>query len=174
MDVLVAYASRLGSTKAIAERIAARLATDGLETTVRPAGDVSDPLPYDAFVIGSAVYAGHWLKEASGFVRDNEAALAARPVWLFSSGPVGRSAMKVAPVRPAEVAGLWSATDARGHRVFAGALDRETLDGSELGFAEKFVAKRFVPEGDFRDWPAIDAWADMIARELTRVPVAGH
>lgn len=172
MNVLVVYASRLGSTKAIAERIAARLETDGLETTVRPVGEVTDPRPYDAFVIGSAVYAGHWLTEASGFVRHNRVALSARPVWLFSSGPVGRSAMKVAPVRPAEITELWNATDARGHRVFAGALDRTTLGDSDLGFAEKFVAKRFVPEGDFRDWPAIDAWTDQIARELSRVPVA--
>ena len=174
MNVLVVYASRLGSTKAIAERIAARLETHGLDATVHSVVAVPDPRPYGAFVIGSAVYAGHWLKEAIGFVHDHEVALAARPVWLFSSGPVGRTATKVAPVRTAEVAELSSATAARGHRVFAGALDRKVVDGSELSFADRFVAKRFVPDGDFRDWPAIDAWADEIARELTKVPVASR
>lgn len=174
MNILVAYASRLGSTKAIAERIAARLETHGLEAIVRPVTAVTDPGPFGAFVIGSAVYAGHWLKEASGFVRDHEAELSVRPVWLFSSGPVGRTATKVAPVRPAEIQELSSATDARGHRVFAGALDRDAVDGSELGFADRFVAKRFVPEGDFRDWPAIDAWADEIAGQLVPAPIASR
>lgn len=171
MNVLIAYASRLGSTKAIAERIAARLETHGPEATVRPVASVIDLAPYDAIVIGSAVYGGHWLKEATEFVRRHETALAARPVWLFSSGPVGRVAAKVAPVRPAEVLELVGAVHAREHRIFAGALDRAAIDGSELGFADRFIAKRFVPEGDFRDWPAIDVWADDIARGSVAAPI---
>ena len=83
-------------------------------------------------------------------------------------------ATKVAPVEPLEVQELTSAVHARDHRVFAGALDRETVSGSSLGLAERFIAKRFVPEGDFRDWPAIDAWADDIARELTATPAGSH
>jgi menaquinone-dependent protoporphyrinogen oxidase len=52
------------------------------------------------------------------------------------------------------------------HRVFAGALDRSTLDGSDLSAVERFVSRKFIPEGDWRDWAAIDAWADGIARRL--------
>jgi menaquinone-dependent protoporphyrinogen oxidase len=121
-------------------------------------------------VIGSAVYAGHWLKEAVEFVRDRRTALSARPVWLFSSGPVGRPSTGHDPVEPKEVRELKDNVVAREHRVFFGALDRGTLEGADLGFAERFVAKRFVPEGDFRDWPQIDAWADDIAKELLAVP----
>ena len=65
MNVLVAYASRLGSTRAIAERIAERIQTDGIAATARDVETVDDLIPYDAVIVGSAVYAGHWLKEAS-------------------------------------------------------------------------------------------------------------
>lgn len=65
---------------------------------------------------------------------------------------------------------MWTAIRPRDHRVFAGALDRGTLAGADLGRVERFVAERFVPDGDFRDWPAIDAWADDIARALVPVP----
>ena len=163
MNILIAYASRLGSTKAIAERISARLQTQGLAATERSVGSVHDLTSYDAFVIGSAVYAGHWLKGAREFIHLHQATLAGRPVWLFSSGPVGQVASKVEPVDPADIHELVAAIHARDHRVFPGALDRLAVDDSDLGFAERFVAKRFVPEGDFRDWPAIDAWADEIA-----------
>lgn len=166
MDILVAYASRLGSTKAIAAHIAARLETHGLTAADRPIGSVGDLTSHDAFVIGSAVYAGHWLKEATAFVHGHRSVLATRPVWLFSSGPVGQVATKVEPVDPADVHELSTAVHAKDHRIFSGALDRGAIDRSDLGFAERFVAKRFVPEGDFRDWPAIDAWADEIANEL--------
>ena len=125
---------------------------------------------FDGFVIGSAVYAGHWREAAVRFVRDHRLGLSSRPVWLFSSGPVGRLATTHAPVDPAEVGELTSAVFAHQHRVFFGALDRRTIDGADLGFAERFVAKRFVPEGDFRDWPQIDAWADDIANELLVTP----
>jgi menaquinone-dependent protoporphyrinogen oxidase len=168
MKILVAYASRLGSTKSIAERIAAQLGRHDLHASARSVGDVVDVTPFDAFVMGSAVYAGHWLKEASQFVRDNRATISARPVWLFSSGPVGRFATNREGVEPAEVDELRSALRARDHRIFAGALDRRMVDGADLGFAERFIAKRFVPEGDFRDWPQIDAWADDIAQEIAK------
>lgn len=170
MRVLIAYASRLGSTKTIAARITARLETHGLTATNAPVGSVGELTPYDAFVIGSAVYAGHWLKEATAFVHGHRTVLGTRPVWLFSSGPVGQFATKVEPVDPADVHALSTAVHARDHRIFSGALDRTMIDTSDLGFAERFVAKRFVPEGDFRDWPAIDGWADEIAHELAVTP----
>lgn len=170
MNVLVAYATRLGSTKAIAERIAGRLETHRLAVAVRAVDAVESLTPYDAVVIGSAVYAGRWLTEATEFVGDLEAALSARPTWLFSSGPVGRMAANVDPVRADEILEITAAIDAKGHRIFAGALDRRTVDGSTLGFADRFLAKHFVAEGDYRDWDEIEAWADEIASDLTAAP----
>jgi menaquinone-dependent protoporphyrinogen oxidase len=169
MRILVAYASRLGSTRGIAERLAERLQLHGFETIVLRAGAVDDVATYHAVIVGSAVYAGRWMDEAKNFIDANRTALAARPVWLFSSGPVGDLPGNAEPSAPGIVGRLMSDVRGRGHRVFFGAFDRGTVEGSNLGRAERFIAKRFIPAGDFRDWDAMDAWADEIAGELTRV-----
>jgi menaquinone-dependent protoporphyrinogen oxidase len=180
MHVLVAYASRHGATQGIAERIAQTLRSKGLDAEAISAASVRDAAGYDAFVIGSAAYMFHWLKDAARFVHRNRAILAERPVWLFSSGPLGTDAVdkdgidqKVAAV-PKEIAELTAAVDARDHRVFFGAYDR---DRKPIGLAERFVglmpaARDALPAGDFRDWPEIEAWAAEIAHDLQRVPVA--
>ena len=89
MKVLVAYATRHGATAGIAERVAAALTAAGLSAEARPVEDVRDVQPYDAVVIGGAAYMFHWLKPAVTFARRHHKELAARPVWLFSSGPLG-------------------------------------------------------------------------------------
>jgi menaquinone-dependent protoporphyrinogen oxidase len=181
MHVLVAYASRHGSTREIAERIADTLRTAGLQVDAEPASSVRSLAGYDAFVIGSAAYMFHWLKEAAELVRRNRATLAARPVWLFSSGPTGNEAtdatgqdQKVAAV-PKDIAELAQAVNARDHQVFFGVFRR---DRPPIGFAERFMSllpagTKGLPEGDFRDWPEIEAWAAGIARELRPVALVG-
>ena len=170
MRVLVIYGSRLGATRGIAECIATRLRDDRLDVTVQPASEAVAFTDAEAFVIGSGVYGGHWVKEAADYVRQNRAVLVHRPVWLFSSGPVGDLATRHAPVEPKEMAGLRAMVNPREHRIFFGALDRGMVDGSSLGFAERLIAKTMVPEGDYRDWKAIEDWAANIARELGRAP----
>lgn len=177
MDVLVIFATRLGSTREIAERIAERLRQSGVDAETRAADDplLAAGLPvHDGYVLGSAVYAGHWLATAVAFTRNHQAILATRPTWLFSSGPVGETAVTHEPVEPKEVAAIWRAIRPRDHRVFAGSLDRAALAGAESRRLERFVAERFVPEGDYRDGPAIDAWADRIARDLGRTVAIGR
>jgi menaquinone-dependent protoporphyrinogen oxidase len=166
MNVLVAYASRFGSTRGIAECIAERLRQEGTPAEARPVEAAGDLGGYDAFVVGSAVFAGHWMEEATEFVRRNRAVLASRPVWLFSSGPIGAMATKHEPVEPKGIVQLRRAVGPRDHRVFFGAWGRSNLERGRLGFAERIVAKRFLPEGDWRDWPEIEAWATDIARSL--------
>ena len=89
MRVLVAYATRHGATAGIAERVAAALTAAGLSAEARPVEAVKDVEPYDAVVLGGAAYMFHWLKPAVTFCRRHRKELAARPVWLFSSGPLG-------------------------------------------------------------------------------------
>jgi menaquinone-dependent protoporphyrinogen oxidase len=163
MKVLVTAASRYGATGEIAEAIGEVLRERGLDATVGPP-EAATVDGHDAVVLGSAVYAGHWLKPARELVDRQRDALAARPVWLFSSGPVGD------PPKPEEdpvdVAGLVAATGARDHRVFAGRLLRK-----QLGFADKAIAVALrVPDGDFRDWTAIREWAAGIADALRAGP----
>jgi menaquinone-dependent protoporphyrinogen oxidase len=173
MKVLVAYASKYGSTRSIAERIAECLRVAGQQGEARPVQAIDDLGGYDAFVVGSAVFASHWMAEATAFVRRHRAVLADRPVWLFSSGPIGTMAAKHEPVEPKGIGALVRAIGPREHRVFFGAWDRAKLDGAKLGFAERMVAK-WLPEGDFRDWAAIEAWAESIARALQDSPTAAR
>ena len=100
MRVLIAYASRHGATQGIAERIAGTLTAAGLDAEIRPLKDVGDPAGYDAFVIGSAVYMFHWLKEMPRFLRRNQKLLSEQPVWLFSSGPLGTRDDRCQGTRP--------------------------------------------------------------------------
>ncbi len=161
MAVLVAYASKHGSTRGIAERIAGKLRQLGKEAEVRPVDAVEDPGSYESFVISSAVYYGSWLKEATEWVRRNRAVLAERPVWLFSSGPLGTE-VSDAEQQPKEMAEFREAIGPRDQQIFFGALDH-----SRLSFAERMMAKAVrAPEGDFRDWEAIEAWAESLARDL--------
>ena len=161
MTVLVLYASKHGSTRGIAERIAEKLRQMGKEAEARPVDEVAALGSYEAFVIGSAVYYGSWLKEATEWVRRNQAALSKLPVWLWSCGPLGTQ-IEDAEQQPKELAEFQQAIRPRDLRIFFGALDH-----SKLSFPERMVVKAVrAPEGDFRDWQAIDAWAADIARDL--------
>jgi menaquinone-dependent protoporphyrinogen oxidase len=160
--VLVTAASRHGATHEIADAIADGLARRGVEAEARPAEELAGLAGYDAFVIGSAVYIGRWLDGARELVESHAGELAQAPVWLFSSGPLGPpDALK--PERdPVDAADLVEASRAIDHRVFAGRLDRK-----RLSFTEKAVVVAVrAPEGDFRDWEAIDGFAADIATHL--------
>lgn len=161
MTVLVAYATKHGSTQGIAERIAEKLRQLGKEAEARPVDAVKDPGSYEAFVIGSAIYFGSWLKEATEWVHRNQAVLVQRPVWLFSVGPLGTDFMDDEQ-QPKEKAEFQQTIRPRDHRVFFGVLDH-----NRLSFAERMMVKAVrAPEGDFRNWKAIDTWAASIARDL--------
>lgn len=165
IQVLVTAASRHGATHDIAKAITDELHAAGLETALVPPDAVVTLEGFDAVILGSAVYAGRWLEPARRFVERYRAALQDRPVWLFSSGPVGGQ-----PAREEEaldVAGAREATRARDHRVFPGRLDR-----GRLGLAERAIVRVVrAPDGDFRPWDEIAAWARSIADAL-EVPVA--
>ncbi len=161
MRVLVTTASKHGSTEEIGRFIGEVLVEQGIEIGALPPEDVISLHRYDAVIMGSAVYAGHWMTSLKKMAHRLAPELLDRPVWLFSSGPIGD------PPKPEEdpvdVAPLIEATGARGHAVFAGKLDKGVL-----GFAEKAIVAAFkVSDGDFRDWEEIRGWAIGIAEELT-------
>jgi menaquinone-dependent protoporphyrinogen oxidase len=186
VTILVAFATKYGATQGIAERVSSKLREMGQEVELKPAGTVGDVTTYDAFVIGSGVYSGSWLSEATEFVRRNSTTLSTRPVWLFSSGPLGTDVtakadqshepdevlgqIKVFGTKPTihwplpkEVIEFRTSIRPREHVMFFGALNHKSLP-----FAER-IAMLAVGgmEGDFRDWGAIDAWAENIAHALT-------
>src|SRR6185436_14255471 len=97
--VLVTFGSKRGGTAELATAVADSLRSQGLTVDCRRAAEVRDVAGYDAFVIGGALYAARWAREARCFVVRNAAALRARPVWMFSSGPLDDSASRQ-PLRP--------------------------------------------------------------------------
>jgi menaquinone-dependent protoporphyrinogen oxidase len=175
MSILVAYASKHGATGEIAEWIAQGLRAAGQSAdtrAVRQAGDLAD---YEGFVIGSAAYSTHWLTDAVAFVSSNRDLLAQRPVWLFSSGPLGtgptdaNSLDPTAPFEPKEIRGFQVAIHPRDHHVFFGALDPGRLSSAEAACLKLPATRAVLPEGDFRDRAQIQQWAAGIARELTQL-----
>jgi menaquinone-dependent protoporphyrinogen oxidase len=160
MKVLVSAASKHGATAEIGDRLGATLSDRGFDVTVATPEGARPEEGFDAVVLGSAVYAGHWLKEAKALVERVAACDPVPPTWLFSSGPLGDPPKPdEEPVDVAQVVAVLPPVD---HRLFSGKIDK-----SQLGFGEKaiMVAVR-APEGDFRDWDEIDAWAGEIASAL--------
>jgi menaquinone-dependent protoporphyrinogen oxidase len=168
--ILVVYASRHGSTRGIAERIGTVLRSEHLSVTVAPVEDRPDPSSFEAVVLGSAAYFGAWLSEAKSFIRRHRKALRERPVWLFSSGPVEPPTpeSKGAALLPKTTNELKAILEPRGHEIFQGAFDPANRPKS---IGERIMrlmpaSRDLLPAGDFRDWPAIDAYARRIAAEL--------
>ncbi len=160
MKILVTAASRYGATSEIARAIADVLTDRGSDVDVMTPEEVTDVGAYDAVVLGSAVYAGHWLRPARDLAERSAAALASRPVWLFSSGPVGDPPKPEGD--PVDVANIRETTKARDHRVLPGKLAKD-----QLRFRDKaIVIALHVADGDFRDWTSVKDWASQIADAL--------
>ena len=165
--VLVAYASKHGMTAEIAGKIGDTLRKSGLQVDVLPVNKVKDLALYKAVVLGSAVYIAMWRKEMVKFLQENEGLLSGRPLWVFSSGPMGKG-------DPSELLQGWRFPEAqrplierikpRDIAVFHGAIDLKRMN-----FLEKWTLKNVkAVTGDFRDWEAITRWAAGIAEALNR------
>jgi menaquinone-dependent protoporphyrinogen oxidase len=164
--ILVTYASKHESTAEIASAIGEVIRqTGGAQVDVEPVENVQDVSPYDAVIVGSAVYAGQWQKKAVGFLKEHENKLAGRAVWLFSSGPVGEGNAK-------ELLNGWTFPEAlkplaeriHPHDI---AVFHGNIDPLKLNFVERVVVKGIqAPTGDFRDWDVIRGWAYNIAQAL--------
>jgi len=187
--VLIAYGSRHGATRGIAERIAHVLEREGIDSLVKPADRIEIIEDVDAFVIGSGVYMGSWLKEPLEFLERESHLLASKPTWLFSSGPLKGSTKNDPRADPLEsalgpsegpgsgghrrVAELAAVIGVREHRVFYGAFDPAD---PPKAMSERLVrmmpgSKGILPPGDFRDWENVEAWAREIATRLTPADV---
>jgi menaquinone-dependent protoporphyrinogen oxidase len=168
VTVLVVVASKYGATRGIADRIGHVLGGHGIDVRVADVAEVTSVAPFDGVVLGSAVYAGRWLRAARAFAQDQASALRSVPVWLFSSGPIG-DPPRPEPDEAVDVREVVALLEPREHRVFAGELVK-----GRLGFPERAVVRAFrAAEGDFRDWDEIEAWAGRIAAELRAPELAG-
>lgn len=153
MRLLVAYGSKMGGTKGLAEMLGTDLENLGFAVDVRPAREVTDVEGYDAIVVGGALYYWFtWHKDAKNFVKRHRKTLQHRPVWFFSSGPLDDSATKkeIPPIR--RVRGLMHDVEAREHITFGGRMEKK---------------RGGLPVGDWRDPEQVQHWAEHIAAELS-------
>lgn len=169
MTALVTAASKHGSTREIAEAIGAVLTEREIAVRVLAPEEVTDLSQYQAVVLGSAVYGGHWLPGATALVDRCSSTWNGRPVWLFSSGPVGdptHALTQKMGADPVDLPEIRTVTGAREHRMFPGRLNPK-----DLPLLQRMALSLFRGmKGDFRDWEAIRAWALDIAAVLHQTP----
>jgi menaquinone-dependent protoporphyrinogen oxidase len=162
MRILIATASRHGSTRELGQWLGSSL-TEKLEENavsatvdIRDAAEVDSIAEYDAVVIGSGVYMGRWLGDARSLVDREQSELESRPVWLFSSGPIGDRTQSTTTSKWSEAP--WAIE----HKVFGGKLDRSTLSWFERTVVRLIKAG----DGDDRSRSEIDDWAGTICAAM--------
>ena len=161
--VLIAYATKYGSTKEIAEFIGEKLNGKGIQADVSAAVDADSLASYDLVIIGSPVYTGKWLSGALNLVKKNREELSGKKVALFSTGltmnedtPENRETLREASAEVREIVSPVS------EGLFAGRMEYK-----ELSIPHKIMIKAVkAPEGDFRDWKKIEEWALSLAGYL--------
>lgn len=159
MRVLVAYGTKLGGTRGLAEMVGRELEANGLEAKVVSARAVKTLRGFDAVIIGGALYTMRWHKDARRFVRRHRKALPTLPVWFFSSGPLDDSATmkEIPPVRYVKRA--MARVEARGHVTFGGRIPSDAK-----GFPAAAMARDHA--GDWRDPDHVREWTKGVAEEL--------
>lgn len=163
--VLVTYASKYGATREIADKIGESIVNAGVQAEVLPVDEVADLGKYSAAVLGSAVYIGHWRKEAVRFVKKHETELAKMPVWIFSSGPTedaDTDAFMDGGRLPKAVAPVAEHIHPRDTVIFHGAIDSEQMSSFESWLLKRVKA----PISDAREWEEIAAWGAGIAEAV--------
>ena len=159
--MLIAYASRCGSTGEVAQAIAQELTAQGQAVDVRLAKDVSDLSGYQAVVVGSAIRFGKWLPEAVTFVEKNRLALNRVPTAFFSVHALALDDSTASQRRRRAYLDTVRRIVAPKHEAFFAGK----VDPARLSIGERFLARLVrAPEGDLRDWNGIRGWAQQITR----------
>jgi menaquinone-dependent protoporphyrinogen oxidase len=166
MKILIAYASRHGSTAEVAEAIAATLGEQGHDVEVRPADAVADLAGYDGVVLGGALYMGRLHRDARQFLARYRAVLATAPFAVFAMGPGTLERKDVEGSRRQLEHALKAVREVepRAVAIFGGVIDPAELH---------FPMSR-MPAVDARDWDAIRAWAGEVSARFApaRGPIA--
>jgi len=159
-SILLAYASRFGSTQEVAETIASTLSEAGLEVDLQPMQEVKSLDRYDAVVLGAAIYNAKWNVVAHQFAVQYQDTLAQLPVAIFTLGPLSRSdaAKRNSRRQLDNELAKYSWLKPVALEIFAGKYDPSKPG---LGFFD-----RFVPARDVRNWDAIRAWAKALPAQL--------
>jgi menaquinone-dependent protoporphyrinogen oxidase len=169
--ILVTYATRYGSTREVADAVAATLRDNGCEVAFQPARDVPTVDGYAAVVLGTPLYMGHWLRDATRFLTRHRETLVGRKIAVFTLGPTRLDEKEWRAVRAEldreQARYPWLTPVAS--TLFGGRYDPATLDLShKLLAALPASPLHELPASDVRDWQAIRAWAADLASTLRR------
>ncbi len=170
MKAYVITATKHGSTRDIGVVIAKRLRERGHDAIAIDADDAGQLDEESAIVLGSPIYMGRWLKPARKLLDSLDSEPPGRPIFTFTVGPLGDPPRPV-DAKPEEDVERFCAERAISDRMFSGKLDR-----SKIGPLERLAVKAVkAPDGDYRDWAAIAAWADEISDHLVaaQAPLLG-
>jgi len=159
----VAYATKYGATREVAEAVGVALTDRDIEVEVCPAGHVRDLSGYSAVVLGSALYYFMLHGDAKRFLSRHKQTVAKLPFAIFALGPFNNTAEEMAsargPVDKYLAKSPWLSPSAVA--VFGGRHD-PTL----LRFPDNNPAMRNMPPSDARDWDTIREWASGLPRVL--------
>ena len=164
--ILIAYASRTGTTAGVADAIGKTLADLGEEVDVLRIQDVADLSPYRAVVAGSSIQDGKWLPEAMEFIKNNHSSLSQKPFAAFLVC-MTLAMPKGAEYRTTVATWLYPVREILkpvSEGLFAGVLDIKEI--TSLTERIKFRLSVMIgvwKEGDHRDWNAISEWAKSLA-----------
>ena len=156
---VVAYATKLGSTREVAQTIGDTLSKQGMEVDVKVIQDITSLDGYSTIIIGSAIRMGRWLPEAVDFAKQHqqllkEAKTAIFSVHILNSDDTPESAKE----REAYTKEINDIITPQSEAFFTG-----KVDPAKLGFKERLLFKMVKsPEGDFRDWDVIRSWANQL------------
>jgi menaquinone-dependent protoporphyrinogen oxidase len=166
MKALIVYGSKHGSTRKIAEELSAVLTKERFEVRIANAREnLNNVADYDVVIVGSAIQARSWLREAKLFMRRNEDVLKTRSVWLFSSGLRPEDPRSVTP----KVISVFNdAIGPKDHRFFPGSFDPSKVSVVHRAIIKLPGIRSMFPVGDFRDWNDIRSWGRMIAESQAK------
>lgn len=161
--VLVAYASKCGSTGEVAQAIGKALCAHGATVDVRRIEEVGDVSGYDAFVVGSAIRMGNWLPQAKDFVEANAARLRTAPTAFFTVHMLNLDDSEESKTaRAAYVAPIHAILEPQAEAFFAGKLAMD-----KMSFLDRMISKMMkAKDKDKRDWLAIQSWAAQVASQV--------
>ncbi|OQU99180.1 Flavodoxin domain-containing protein [Cladophialophora immunda] len=177
MSVLIAYASAKGSTGEIAERIAEKLRESCPASTVKcspiSAIDVTSLPSYTAVIVGSAIHAGSWLSPARRFIHNNAIVLKEKPMWAFSVGMPPKEEDRRKEEQMIEEKIRKTLPNLRRHELFEGRFNKQDLPWFGRIIISCCIPKDKAKFGDARDWIEINAWAEVIGKEITALSAGG-
>lgn len=161
--VLIAYATKYGATKEIAEKMAGILEEE-LSVSLAPASEVKSIQSYDAVIIGSSVYHDNWLHDAEELLESFQDQLASKDVWLFSDGISAeiQGQHKIDNWLPDALKTLAEHINLKQATLFAGKVDANLMNTDDWLVNPDL---RDLSE-DYRDWNTIETWTRAISQEL--------